>query len=171
MRRKGWMGVIGALVAMMAIVGLIVVPAMAQETDETSSPTRTERVDQFVGKVAENLGVGADQLMDAMTDARLAMIDDAVADGLIMEERAEEIKQNILENGGMFGLRGHGPRGHGFGHMVYPGMDAAMNSGIITQEQADAIHDLRGEARAHMQEGFGARNFGQRGLGGGCWDR
>ncbi|MEE8373045.1 MAG: hypothetical protein V3R87_04985 [Dehalococcoidia bacterium] len=171
MRKKGWMGVIGALVVMVAIVGLIVVPAMAQETDETSSPTRSERADQFFGKVAENLGVGTDQLTDAMTDAKLAMIDDAVADGLITEERAEEIKQNILENGGMFGLRGHGPRGHGFGHMGYPGMDAAVDSGIITQEQVDEMMELRGEARAHMQEGFGAHNFGQRGLGGGCWDQ
>ena len=171
MRKKGWIGVIGALVAVMAIVGLIVVPAMAQETDETSSPTRAERADQLLGKAAENLGVGVDQLTDAMIDAKLAMIDDAVADGLITEERAEEIKQNILENGGMFGLRGHGPRGHGFGHMGYPGLDAAMNSGTITQEQADAIHDLRGDAKAQMQERFGARNFGQRGLGGGCWDR
>lgn len=171
MRKKGWIGVIGALVAVMAIVGLIIVPAMADETDETSSPTRSERVDQFFGKVAENLGVGTDQLTDAMTDAKLAMIDDAVADGLITEERAEEIKQSILENGGMFGLRGHGPRGHGFGHMGYPGLDAAVESGIITQEQADATHDLRGEAKAHMQEGFRARNFGQRGFGGGHWGR
>ena len=175
MRRRSWIGLIGALAAIAAIVSLTVVPAIADDGDDTSAPAPAERCEQFLGKVADNLDMSVDQLTGAMTDARLEMIDEAVADGLISEECAAQIRQRVEENGGVCGLMGRGPRGHGPGPMGCQVLDAAVESGIITQEQADAIDDLREETRAQlqeqMQESFGERSFGERGFGGRCRGR
>ncbi|MDZ7728639.1 MAG: hypothetical protein U5Q44_10860 [Dehalococcoidia bacterium] len=72
---------------------------------------RQERLDDFLNRVAEELGVERSALDDAMVAARLAQLDDAVDLGIIGEERAAEIRERI-ESGEVPGLFGPGPRHH-----------------------------------------------------------
>lgn len=172
MSKKKWMGLISVVVTVAAIVGMMVIPAMADEEEPVPNPG--ERCEKFIGKVADNLGVTVDELKAATSDAAMTTIDEAVADGLITQERADQIKQRIEEaqESGMcgIGIRGFGPKGmRGFGLEGMRGacdpaqmaekIATAVESGKITQEQADAIIQ-------RMEENGGAPSFGKRGFGG-----
>jgi hypothetical protein len=111
-----------------------------QESGETPA-------DSALDRLAENLGITRDQLDDALQQTALDMVDDALADGLIDEERAAALRERI-ESGEPFGLFGHG-----FGHFFGAGErgiaigGAAMaekiqdlaDEGVIDQAAADAI--------------------------------
>ena len=60
-------------------------------------PTATSGQDVYLGKVARILGIDQQKLTDAFTQARLEMIDDAVAAGQITRERADWLKQGIQQ--------------------------------------------------------------------------
>ncbi|MFO8009421.1 MAG: DUF2680 domain-containing protein [Dehalococcoidia bacterium] len=86
----------GLAIALASIVGLMVVPAMADEGEDSSTPPEPrERCEVLLGKVADNLGISTDELSSAIVDARLEMVDEALAEGIITEEQAERIKESI----------------------------------------------------------------------------
>lgn len=82
--------------------------ASAQEPGSTPTPTkhekRIQRRDNFLGRVAANLGVTLDQLKQAFKSAATQALDDAVANGDITQAQADKIKANI-ESGKNLGLR------------------------------------------------------------------
>ena len=73
-------------------------------------PTATSGQDVYLGKVAKILGIDQQKLTDAFTQARIEMIDDAVAAGQITKERADWLKQGIQQGfvgkGGFHGRMG-----------------------------------------------------------------
>jgi lambda repressor-like predicted transcriptional regulator len=75
----------------------------------------------FVGDVAERLGISRDKLEDAIEDATIARIDAAVAAGEITKEEAEELKERV-RSGDVAAVppsfRGPGP---GVGPLPAPG--------------------------------------------------
>jgi hypothetical protein len=81
--------------------------ASAQDGGATSTPTkqekRVERRDNFLGKVATNLGITLDQLKQAFRSAATQTVDDALANGDITQAQADKIKANI-ESGKNLGL-------------------------------------------------------------------
>lgn len=114
---KRWKALVAVLVvAVLAVVGLGVVPAIAQEEEPPPTTERGELYESFLTKVADNLGVTVDELKAAITTAQLEMLDEMVAEGVISQERADQIKQWIEEEGGWWGFGMHGFRGsHGWG--------------------------------------------------------
>lgn len=68
-------------------IGLVV----AQDED---TPVRT-----FLGRVAEKLGIGEDELRSAMTEAEQDIIDERVAEGRLTAEQGERLKERIEEKG------------------------------------------------------------------------
>lgn len=104
--RRGVAGLAAGLVLAGLTAGGI---AFAQEpTPEAGRP-----VDTFIQRLAGRLGIGEEQLTQAMKDTRNGMIDEAVAQGRLPAERAEQLKNHEL--GGL----GHGPMGErasGMGH-------------------------------------------------------
>lgn len=163
MKSKKWIGATGALIVVFTLAGLSIFPAMADEGNETDTSPQMERCDKFTEKVAGNLGVSEDELTTAVTNAKLAMIDEALADGNISEEQAAEIKQRLEENDGIcfpVGKGFHGPR---FRHGPGPGhegsLDTAVENGIITQEQADELKKLKDEACQQLREPIGSQNL------------
>ncbi len=165
--RKNWKLWIGLAVMALTVVGLVVIPAAMADgsSDEAVTPSPTPPdpdtvCSNFAGKVAANLGVSVDTLKNAVTDAALQMVDEALANGSITQEQADRMKERIREGGagcclGWFGGRWGGPR-CGFGPMGC--LEKAVEDGIITQEQADQIKTLarqiREQIRERLRDGF-----------------
>ena len=68
----------------------------------------------ILGDVATSLGVEQEALEDAIRDAQVNRVDEAVADGEITEERATQLRERIesAETPLLGGRRGHGHHGH-----------------------------------------------------------
>jgi len=56
-------------------------------------------VQTFLGRVADKLGIGEDELRSAMTEAEQDAVDERVAKGKLTEEQGERIKERIQEEG------------------------------------------------------------------------
>jgi len=66
-------------------------------------------VQTFLGRVADKLGIGEDELRSAMTEAEQDIIDERVAEGTLTAEQGERLRERIEEKG-LLGPRG-GPLG------------------------------------------------------------
>ena len=132
---------------------------------------------------AEALGVTVAELEAAMRQVALDRIDAAVADGKLTEERAETLREAIESGEGRWHgrfERGHRGRGFGkgaFGHdadgfrfdgatseerqqAVLDRIDAAVEAGWLSEEQAGALRTL-----IESGDGDGWRGFGLGGRG------
>jgi uncharacterized protein YidB (DUF937 family) len=107
----------------------------ATPTDAEQSPTpgadeatpdgvedKEARIDNFLERLAANLGVSVDELEQALRDTQLDLLDEAVADGRIDEADAAEIRERI-ESGDaplfpFFFGRHHGGPGPGLGACI-----------------------------------------------------
>ena len=70
-------------------------------------------IESFLGRVAEKLGIGEDELRSAVTEAEQEVIDERVAEGKLTAEQGERLRERIEEKG-LLGPRGGklaGPRG------------------------------------------------------------
>jgi polyhydroxyalkanoate synthesis regulator phasin len=68
-------------------------------------------VQSFLGRVADKLGIGEDELRSAVTEAEQDIIDERVAEGTLTGEQGERLKERI-ENGDLLGPLA-GPRDQG----------------------------------------------------------
>ena len=62
-------------------------------------------VQSFLGRVADKLGIGEDELRSAMTEAEQDIIDERVAEGKLTAEQGERLRERIEEKG-LLGPRG-----------------------------------------------------------------
>ena len=72
-------------------------------------------VQTFLGRVADKLGIGEDELRSAMTEAEQDIIDERVAEGTLTAEQGERLRERIEEKG-LLGPGGgplDGPRDRG----------------------------------------------------------
>jgi hypothetical protein len=94
-----WIG--AGLVAVLAVSVFAVAVAGAQEDTPTPLPDATEEEDEtrpcdtYRDLLAENLGIGRDELDGALRQTQLDMIDQAVADGKLTEDEAADLKEKI----------------------------------------------------------------------------
>ena len=109
----------------------------------------------FLNDAAERLDVQPEELTKALKDAAIARIDQAVKDGRITQEQADEMKQRIEENGVPIGPGGHGPGGPGgHHHGPPPGMDAAADYlGLSPQELREQLGDDKSLADIAKEKG------------------
>jgi polyhydroxyalkanoate synthesis regulator phasin len=146
-------GLVGALLAA-ALVGW----AMAQgqgagEQPATTTPT-TAPFQSFLSRVAANLGVSETKLLEAITQARLQMIDEAVQQGWLTQEQATLMKQRISASQALLQM-----------------VDEALKQGKITQEQAAWMRQqIAGRGAIGCGPfGFGWGKRGRWGWGGRGW--
>jgi len=135
----------------------------ANESSKSEESQISEDHEKFPDKVANKLGVSVDQLQSALTDARTEMLDEATSEGTITQEQTDQMKQRLEKNSGLpaFGKRGFGPKGMRGEHdpaQFEERLATAVESGRITQEQADQI-------KQRMEEHGGLPAFGKRGFG------
>ena len=100
-----------AVLAFAAAIGVVVGGAVWMSATSTGAqeagdaPSGSEQGTPFLDRVAAKLGVEPSVLQQAIRDAGLDALDEAVAAGRIGDERAAKIRERI-ENGDDFGLGG-----------------------------------------------------------------
>ena len=96
-------------------------------------------------KVAAKLSISVDTLTQAFKDARVELIDEAVADGKITSDKADAMKQRVEEGNGLnYGRGEHGRRGgHGFKASVYKSANEAITTtlSVTTEELRTAMKE------------------------------
>jgi hypothetical protein len=105
----GWL--VTAVAALAAVVGG---GAALATTGPSSHPS------DFLGDVAQRLGISQDKLEDAIEDARIARIDAAVARGDLTKEQGEELERRARSGDGPGFLPGFRGRGFGPGPLEAP---------------------------------------------------
>jgi|GEM_PF-1263802 len=150
MKRK-WIIMAGLAITVLTIVGLTVIPAMAQDA-ESETPEKDTRCEAYHGKLAQNLGVNVEDLEAAIIATKVEMVNEAVADGKLTQEKADIIIEKIEENGacGFAGLKKRVQR-H-LGHLDARIWSKAIEEGVITQEQADEVKEIRGQIATYIKE-------------------
>lgn len=168
-----------AIVAMLAIAGAAVGIVAAQTDGGTPTPTvqedgATPAVDEkeslreeFLSRLAQELGISVEQLEQALTSTALAMVDQAVADGRITEGKAAEIRERIESGEGPLfpHLRPHpGPHHRGVGVVrqvaEFLGLEPqevfeALKSGQSLAQIADAQGGSADELKAFLLSELG----------------
>ena len=180
---KKWRWLIGGVAAAVVMLGVVGGAIMAQESEDKES-----RFSSFAARVASILGLEADDVEDAMEQAKQELADEALDDklatmvesGVLTQQQADEYNAWIEAK----------PEGVGLPYFV-PGKDgehvAAMlatmvEKGALTQAQADeyktwiesAPEDVTfGGKRGHHKFGSGHRGGGKRwhGWSGFKWDK
>lgn len=93
---------------LLVIASAFVVAALVLANSAGAQEGGSERPgDKFIAETAERLGISAEELTSAMTDAQVELIDTAVADGRLTEEQAAKLKERIEAYGplSVIGLR------------------------------------------------------------------
>jgi polyhydroxyalkanoate synthesis regulator phasin len=136
-RRRPWLA--GALLGVALCAVLLGGTAFAQTDSEGTSLG-----DSFVERLAEKLGLTSDELDAAIEETTNEMIDEAVADGRLSEERADALRERVESGNGFFRMM---PESHGFGmHRAGP-----ISFGI--ESIADTLGITTDELRAELDAG------------------
>lgn len=133
--------------------GIAVAAVHAQQPTPTppAAQQRAQRMDEFLNRLAQNLGVTPERLRDAIRQTALQEVDAAVARGELTTQQAQAIKDRI--NAGDFGPLGFGPgRGRGGPRPMAAHADIAQFLGI-TPEQLRA--ELNGQSLAQVAQAHG----------------
>lgn len=130
--RRLLLGLTGAgLAAVLAV--LAVGTVFAEDGDGASTPW-----DNFIQRLARNLGIEEDRLRDALRQTQLELIDEAEDAGRISAEQADRLRQRVEEGRApFFGPPGrHGGPGHkdAFMHRVDPIGTVAEETGLSREE-------------------------------------
>jgi polyhydroxyalkanoate synthesis regulator phasin len=119
----------------------------AATATEANRPAEKDNLrDDFLNRLADQLGISADDLTQAMTQVASDMLDQAVADGKLTQDEADAIRARI-EAGDVpffFGRGHHGGPGHGFRHgfMIGVTLDKiATFLGINVSDITDALRN------------------------------
>ena len=179
-KRKHLISTAIGVVALAALSGGALA-ATNDDHDDGGSDLRT--------RVSEILGIDADEISDAMSQARAELKDEAmaerlaalVADGTITQEQADEIVAWQDSKPAMLDELGHASRGHRGGPIDEESrLEVLVADGTITQEEANEIaawHDARtdvidefkpdrgGGRRGHQRRGHGRGGHGRFGGG------
>jgi uncharacterized protein YidB (DUF937 family) len=120
MKRFWKLGIVA--VVLLALGGIAAGIVAAQTSGGTATPSASSSatpagkqalLDDFLTRLAANLGISVDQLKAALTTTDNQMLDQALADGKITQAEADKIKARIA-SGHLFPFVGRG-RGHGRG--------------------------------------------------------
>lgn len=118
----------GAAVALAATAA-----GVAYAQTPTATPTREQRAEEHLNRFAQNLGVDATRVKEAMKQTALQHIDEALAAGRITAEQAQQAKDAI--NSGQFpGMGGFGFKGGHGGKHGGPGGPGGIG-GVLKQGQ------------------------------------
>ena len=113
--------------------------------------------DGFLADVAKRLGISEDKLTDAIQDAAIARIDQAVKDGDLTEAEGERLKEAVRSGDASGLLRGLGPLTKGFGFGFGPGHgrlpEIKRIGGDFLQTAADYLGMTTAELREAMRNG------------------
>lgn len=146
------MAVVGAL----AVASVAVVGVGAQTGTPTPAPAGApgQLFDKLWEKVAGKLGISQDQLTQAVKSSETDLIDEALANGTISQDRADKLKERIA-NSDHIVLPGVGRHGKGGGcHEAGAALDVA--AGVLGIDKDTLMNDLRnGQSLAEIAQAQG----------------
>lgn len=143
------------LVMIAAAAVILVLAAVALGGAVTSAQGDEGPLQTFLARVAEKLGISEEELTTAMKEARLEMIDEAVAEGRLSEEQADRLRERV-EAGAILPLRppAHHPRPGTCQRAVNFGLEAAAQ--VLGMEKGQLIQEIRsGKSLAEVAEAQG----------------
>lgn len=129
--------VLVGLLAVMALASVVTVGTVLAETPTPTSGAGQTAYQNFLDKLAANLGVQVDTLKNAITKTQTQIVDEQVQSGKLTQEQADKIKDRIQNGQGWFGFKGGfvGPKGWKGG----PKLNGALNLGSIKLEALAAL--------------------------------
>ena len=153
--KKMWK--IGLVIVALVALATAAVGFVAAQSDE-DVPGKG-RIDDFLSRLAGNLGITQEELETAIDETQLELLDEAVADGRVSEDKAAEIRERIESGEGGLGPFGRGfKRGfaHGYrlGHLGAAGEGLAEFLGIGVEDLRAALAD--GQSLAQVAEANGS---------------
>jgi polyhydroxyalkanoate synthesis regulator phasin len=124
------------------------------DRDQNGKPDIAAMYQDFIAKLAANLGVGEDQVKDALEATKGQMVDEAVQKGELTQEQADKMKSG--EGFGFFGVgpgRGHGPDGNPEAMAGILGMTAdELKAQLEAGQKIDAIVTAQGMTMDQFRE-------------------
>jgi hypothetical protein len=143
--------VLGA--TMVLAVGIVAAAGVGAQ-DGTADPEPQNPVDAYISKLAENLGIPEADLRERMALTRDNLLADAVEEGRLSQESADQIRQRMEESGSLlpgFPRPHDGFRAFGHGNVVQAAAD------VLGMEMSDLVQQLRGgeNSLADIAEGRG----------------
>ena len=156
MRNKLMITAAGGLLAVALSAGVIAGIAQAQPGGPPQQPQqpggqgRGASADDFINRLAQNLGVTPDRLREALKQTALQQVDAALAAGRLTPEEAQRARDRI--NSGDFpGFGPGGPGGRGGGlHISHEGIAEFLG---ITPQQLRT--ELQGKSLAQVAQAHG----------------
>ena len=155
-------------IAIIAASGVVLAGGAGAAVAATSSDEAKEQEQAILDDAAGRLGTTSDELRDALGAALDAQLDEAVKDGRLTQEQADEIKQRRRESGTVLGFRGGHDGPGGRGHHVRGGPhgiglfeDLAEALGISERQLADRLRAGRTLAQIARAEGKSAAEVKQ----------
>jgi polyhydroxyalkanoate synthesis regulator phasin len=139
-----------------AVVVVLVLAAVAVGGAVTSAQDGDGPVGTFLSRVAEKLGISEDTLKGAMQETSVEMLDEAVAEGRLTQEQADQLKERAGEDGLPFPF-GDPQRGPG-GPSVIPEA-AAQALGITLDQLMEKLTDAKTLAAVAEAQGISVEDF------------
>lgn len=97
------------------VLSVAAVIGVAAQPGGEADDQHPQRGEEFIARLAANLGIGEDDLRAALQQTATELVDEAVAEGRIPEDKAAQLKERIAagEAGPLFRRGSHdGARGH-----------------------------------------------------------
>jgi polyhydroxyalkanoate synthesis regulator phasin len=139
-----------------AVVVVLGLTAVAVGGAVTSAQDGDGPVGTFLSRVAEKLGISEDTLKGAMQETSVEMLDEAVAEGRLTQEQADQIKERAGEDGLLFPFGG--PR-RGFGAPFVMPEAAAQALGITQDQLMEQLKDGKTLAEVAEAQGMSVEDF------------
>lgn len=144
------------------VVSVFAVAAVAAQ-EGTPAPVPEDSADgegprdRFLDALAENLGISREELDSTIDETQIQLIDEAVAEGRITEERGEELKQRVEDGLPLFPRpHHHGPLHRVAGWIV----DATAEIvGLSKEEVVEQVRDGSSLADIAEEQGMPVDDF------------
>ncbi len=130
--------------AAMVLVGSLGALAVASAQDESSSVFSFGGT--FLEKLAQRLGIGRDQLVQAMRDAANDTIDEALQQGRITQDQAQRLRDRVAQTEPGFPWGWH--KGRWGWHKGHWGL-----KGVVLQAAAQALNMSTDDLKAELRQG------------------
>jgi len=143
---------IATLVAILGVAGLGAVAFAQEGSDDESGWNFREQIHQAIASI---LGITVDEYDTAVETARVQVLEQAVAEGILTQEQADRIQERIGEGFGpfTFGSRRFGRQGFGFGAEHSLVAVAAEELGMTVDELLAELKDGKSIADVAQEEG------------------